>query len=125
MGFPSLKRVLTKVEGRNLDDDPELKGIQLKMKHLWKKISKLRNESVGHLSSELSQHDVFAQAGLSLQDVENFIRLAIQLHGGITLPRRRGHVAFDADGKRSTRRLLDDLKVHAGTSMGSINATKR
>lgn len=124
VSFPSLKRALKKVEDRDIDDESELKRLQLEMGPIWKRILRIRNESVGHFSNERSQHDVFARAGLSPQDVENFIGLAIQFHRGITLPRKRGRVAFDADGKRSTRRLLDDLKLHAETPPSSIHAAR-
>ena len=107
--FTSLKRSLMAIEGRDIDLEPELVDIQAKMKPLWVKIARLRNEAVGHLSREKSQADVFAKAGVSAQEIEDYMRLAVKLHHGITYPRDQSIEAFNIDGKPSTKRLLTDL----------------
>lgn len=110
VSFPSLKRTLELEEGRDIDQEPDLVDIQVEMKPLWIRISTIRNQSVGHLSQDKSQYDVFKSAGLSAQDIEDFMSLAVELHHGITYRRDRRKTDFNIKGKQATQRLLSALK---------------
>lgn len=109
VNFSSLKRALKEVEGRDIDAEPELVTMQAEMKPLWVKIGRLRNESVGHLSREKPQVEVFREVGVSAEEIESFMGLAAKLHQGITYPRDKSIDGFNIDGKPSTKRLLADL----------------
>lgn len=109
VNFNSLKRALREVERREIDADSELVELQAEMRPLWVKISRLRNEVVGHLSREKSQVEVFKQVGVSAEDIEHFMGLAVKLHHGITYPRDKSIDGFNINGKHSTRQLLADL----------------
>jgi len=110
VNFPSLKRALKAIENRDIDQEPELVRIQVEIRPIWVKICEIRNKSVGHLSSEQSQAQIFAHAGLSPKDVWNFLDLTVKLHHGITYPRNQSFEAFNINGKPSTERLISDIK---------------
>lgn len=114
VNFGSLKRALREVEGRDIDAEERLVEIQNTMRPLWVKIAKLRNRAVGHLSREVPQVDVFANAGVSPQEIENFLGLAVALHQGITYPRDQSIEAFNIDGKPTTKKLIRDLQSKVG-----------
>ncbi|MDO9514553.1 MAG: hypothetical protein Q7J01_00435 [Syntrophales bacterium] len=110
VNFPSLIRGLKKVEGRDIMKEQPLVDIQKRVKLIWVKISQIRNQSVGHVSSKKPQTEIFAQAGLSPQDVWAFIDLSIKLHQGITYPRNQSIEGFNVNGKPATTRLIESLK---------------
>jgi hypothetical protein len=109
VSFRSLKDSLNSFDNRDIEQEPELADLQAKMKTLWTKISRLRNEAFGHVSNNATPREVFAKAKVSPQDIQDFLDLAVKLHHGITYPRTQSFDAFNLDGKPATRRLLDQL----------------
>jgi len=110
VNFSSLKKALKEIEGRDIEQEQPLTDIQNKIKPIWVKISKLRNQSVGHLSSEKPQAEIFSQAGLSPEDVWDFLSLSMRLHQAITYPRSQSIEGFNVEAKSATARLVAALR---------------
>ena len=106
MNFPQLIKQLKTSECRDYLADPEFEALYSAMKRTWIKLSKLRNEAIGHISRSASQSDIFADSGLSAADVEHFLDNAVRMHRLITYPRTQCREAFNINGKPHTSALL-------------------
>ncbi len=109
VSFHSLKTSLKASESRDIEREPELAALLDRMKTLWIKVGRLRNEAFGHVSNKATQQEVFSKAQVSGQDLQDFLDLAVKLHHGITHPRTQSFEAFNLNGKPATLRLLDRL----------------
>ena len=112
VSFSTLKKALKDIEKRDLDQEQPMAGIQRDIHPIWIKIARLRNQAVGHVSSEKPQSEIFAQADLKPQDIWTFIDLSIRLHQGITYPRSQTIEGFNINGKPATAHLIKMLCTH-------------
>jgi hypothetical protein len=112
VNFSTLKKALKEAEKRDLDQEQTLADIQRDIRPIWVKIARLRNNAVGHTSSETPQAEIFAKADLKPQDIWAFLDLAIKLHQGITYPRSQAMEGFNINGKPATNLLMKALRAH-------------
>lgn len=112
VNFFSLKKVLKGSEKRDIDQEHALAELQRDIRPIWIKIAKVRNNAVGHMSSDKPQSEVFEKADLKPQDIWSFLDMTIKLHHGITYPRNQTIEGFAIDGKPATNHLMEVLRAH-------------
>lgn len=81
-------------------------------KPLWVKINILRNKAFGHRSKAHSVSEVFAEAGVTPNDLRDLAELTRKLLNTATAAWRDTVHAFNLSSRHDTLRLLQDLKAH-------------
>ena len=87
----------------------ELDRLCEKIKTTWKKISLVRNKTIGHQSLEQSAEEVHRLAGITILELENFVKNAQRLLYLISKNFHNTHVIFNLKGTQSFDNLLRDL----------------
>ena len=90
----------------------ELDALFAKIKRVWKKISIVRNNIVGHQSSEGSAGEFHRIAGISIKELEEVVKDMQHLLYLIAHHFHDTHVVFNLKGAESFERLLSDLRAN-------------
>ena len=111
VNFNTLRKLIHKNHKIDLTLDAEYSRLQSACFATWKKISTLRNKSVGHLSHETHQEELFAKAALSPEELSNYISNSQFLINRITHLLSRSIEAFNLEARASTQNLLTKLRA--------------
>ena len=109
----SLRRLLLEARINPKIDAAVLAEAESKLDQLepsFKKIRTLRNKVFAHLDLRLSYDEVFAQAGITGDELRDAIRNLLAILNGIVHSRQRTMWSLQAGAKSATRRMLDALK---------------
>jgi hypothetical protein len=90
----------------------ELDEISGKIKTTWVKIGLVRNKVVGHQSLEQSAEEVHRLAGITILELEEFVKDAQRLLYLIAKHFHDTHVMFNLKGTQSFDNLLNDLRAN-------------
>jgi len=90
----------------------ELDEISSKIKTIWVKIGLVRNNIVGHQSLEQSAEEVHRLAGITILELEEFVKDAQHLLYLIAKHFHDTHVMFNLKGTQSFDNLLNDLRAN-------------
>ena len=90
----------------------ELDDLLGKTKVTWKKISLVRNKVVGHQSLDQSVDEVHRVAGITILELEEFVKDAQHLLYLIAKYFQDTHVIFNLKGTQSFDNLLNDLRAN-------------
>jgi hypothetical protein len=74
INFKTIKDLSNHEFGINFESDSKFEDLYQLAHKLWPKFSLLRNKCIGHLSHEATQEEIFKNAGLSPEDIRNFIK---------------------------------------------------
>ncbi len=95
---------------------PELKAeldeLSGKIKTTWIKIGLVRNKIVGHQSLEQSAEEVHRLAGITILELEDFVKDAQRLLYLVAKHFHDTHVVFNLKGTQSFDNLLNDLRAN-------------
>jgi len=90
----------------------ELEGLSGTIKSTWVKIGIVRNKVVGHQSLEQSAEEVHRLAGVTILELEEFVRDAQHLLFLIAKHFHDTHLIFNLKGTQSFDNLLRDLRAN-------------
>ncbi|MCC8532456.1 hypothetical protein LN457_06455 [Xanthomonas phaseoli] len=90
----------------------ELDQLSDKIKATWKKIDLARNKIVGHQSLEQSAEEVHRIAGITILELEGFVKDAQHLLYLVAKNFHDTHVIFNLKGTQSFDNLLNDLRAN-------------
>lgn len=100
----SVVNLATPSQDRDLDASYE------SIKKIWKKVSVIRNEVVGHQSLERNATESHEIAGLTVEHARNMIVSCQELLCRIAADFQDTHVVFNIKGTESFDRLISDLR---------------
>lgn len=110
LNFRTLEDAITLEGSGNIFLAERIIDIKVEMKAIWIKISRVRNQAVGHMTAETQQQIVFNNAGLEANEILQFIALAEELFNLISSEWNDTIEAFNLNGRNDTNRLINDLK---------------
>lgn len=90
----------------------ELDELSGKIKTTWIKIGLVRNKIVGHQSLEQSAEEVHRLAGITILELEDFVKDAQRLLYLVAKHFHDTHVVFNLKGTQSFDNLLNDLRAN-------------
>ena len=90
----------------------ELDALYSKAKPLWVKVNILRNKAFGHRSKAHSVSDVFAEAGVTPNELRDLAEVTRKLLNTASLAWANNAHAFNLSSRAHTLALLEDLKAH-------------
>ncbi len=108
VSFPQLKRELMSAE--SLDIDANAIASQQLLKPTWKKICRIRNNTVGHMSNDKNVADIYKEVDLKPAEIRTYIEECKKLLNNITYRRNQSRDAFNIRGKDAFKNLLTDLR---------------
>jgi hypothetical protein len=91
-------------------DLDQLDKTQADLKHLWVKISVLRNKVFGHREREITIDDVFKQAGLRPNDFETLFDETARLLNEVTRALFKSAHALNLGAKQAVMALHEDIE---------------
>jgi hypothetical protein len=97
------------------DIEAELDGMFVKIKTTWVKVGIVRNNIVGHQSSENSVEEFHRLAGITILELEELVKDMQHLLYFIAKHFHDTHIVFNLKGTQSFDNLLSDL--HANNSL--------
>lgn len=98
----------------------ELDTLFQKIRSTWIKVQIVRNNIVGHQSSEKSTEEIHNMASITIVDLEEMVQNMQQLLHLVAKHFHDTHVVFNLKGTQSFDNLLSDLR----TSQRSLDAMK-
>ena len=107
--------------------DPEIKAeleeLSGKLKPTWVKIGLVRNKVVGHQSLQESTEDVHRLAGITILELEEFVKNAQHLLYFVAKNFHDTHVVFNLKGTQSFDNLLNDLRANNSSKPMPLRGT--
>ena len=108
--IPSLIKTIKKNASLSTSALSAIQSIYDEARPLWKKVSILRNKAFGHRSKAHTVDEVFAEAGVSADELKRLVALTKDLLNEITHALYDSMHAFNLDATHATLRMLSDLK---------------
>lgn len=109
--IPTFLRLLDEKSTVPGDTMKELRALYAQAKPLWVKVNILRNKAFGHRSKAHSVSEVFAEAGVTPNDLRDLAELTRKLLNTATAAWKDTVHAFNLSSRRDTLRLLQHLKT--------------
>ena len=113
--IPMFLELLRKQQAVHGDVMAKLEQVYAKAKPLWVKVSVLRNKAFGHRSNAHSVSEVFAEAGVTPNELRNLVELTRDLLNSATQASAGTTHAFNLSSRDDTLRLLEALKQRHGS----------
>ncbi len=115
--FWTLKKTLSNEGDQQISTKIERKYSEIKK--IWIKVSKLRNEVVGHQSLEHSRKESYEIANITISNIKDMIMLCQELLSYIASYFDDIHVVFNLKGAESFELLISDLKLNPPISLSN------